>query len=193
MKAFLLFGMVLVLTPSMANADDRNDLLDELDLFAAGHLDKVQPRSFADNVEYCGLFGIDAYGRLVASDARRGLADNCEPPYAPASWSEVLASYHTHGAYEAASQSESDTLSDSEVPSLTDLEADIDEGVDGYVATPGGRLWFNDIEQEVAYQLCGLGCLKADPKFRACAADRPREEYTLDGLAEREDTPAAEC
>ena len=100
MKTLFLFGAILVLATHSAGAGDRDDLLDELDSFAADYLDKVQARSFADNVEYCGLFGVNRYDRLVATDARRGLADSCEPPYAPASWSEVLASYHTHGAYE---------------------------------------------------------------------------------------------
>jgi len=192
MKVLVILAAIFVLASSAAGAGDRVTLEDELDTFAADHLDKVQVRSFKHGVEYCGLFGIDRTGRLVATDARRGLADSCEPPYAPASWSEVLASYHTHGVYEAPSQSEDDAP-DTEVPSLNDLEADIDEGIDGYVATPGGRLWFNDIEEEIAYQLCGLGCLTADPKFRECAGDRPREDYTLDDLAEREDTLPAEC
>jgi hypothetical protein len=47
------------------------------------------------------------------------------------------------------------------------MEGDADEGIDGYVATPGGRLWYIDTVDMVASQLCGIGCLPRDPKFVA--------------------------
>lgn len=193
MKFAALLTVALLLPATAAIADDADDLLEDLDRFAANFLDGVQLRSFAQNVEYCGLFGLDAYGRMVATPAKRGERDSCEPPEAPAAWSEVLASYHTHGAYESPSESPDGTSPDTEVPSIDDLEADIDEGVDGYIATPGGRLWFNDSVEEVAFQLCGTGCLRADPDFRECMGDIPQEEYTLDDLIDRADQPAGDC
>ena len=42
---------------------------------------------------------------------------------------EVMASFHTHACY--------DPDADSEVPSVEDLAGDIDESVNGYVATLG--------------------------------------------------------
>jgi hypothetical protein len=45
------------------------------------------------------------------------------------------------------------------------MEGDEEEGIDGWVATPGGRLWHIDTEDMVTYQVCGIGCLPSDPRF----------------------------
>lgn len=180
-----LVACVLLLVPQSLQAQDGDFPLQALDEFAADHLNRVQMLSIADGVEYCGLFGIDASGRLAATPPKRGLADSCDPPEVGPSEFDVLASYHTHGSF--------DPDADSEVPSVSDLEADIAEGIDGYIATPGGRLWLNDMEAEVAFQLCGRGCLTADPDFFECPADRPFGEYTLEDLRYREMSPAPVC
>lgn len=181
-RLFLLCFALVLAVPSAA--DDREILTERLDRFAAAHLDSIQARSFADRVEYCGLLGIDGSGNLVATPARRGKADSCRPDEAPDGF-KVLASYHTHGAY--------DRDADTEVPSLDDLQSDIDEEIDGYIATPGGRLWLNDTEAREAVLLCGPGCLQADPDYRPCPAFPPGERYTVHTLRARADNDTGDC
>ena len=182
-RIWLVFAVFFLAGPS-ALSHDRGRLHDELDKFAAAHFDKIQPRSIADNLEYCGLFGYDKSGKLAATKAKRGRLDSCEPAPEPEGF-EVLASYHTHGAYTP------DV--DTEVPSLDDLAADIEEGIDGYIATPGGRIWLNLAEEKVSYQLCGPGCVKADKKYRPCKAFPPAISYTLKTLRARADNDTGEC
>lgn len=126
--------------------------------FARQFLDALQPRSIAEKREYCGYFGYDPSGKFVATRATRGTLDGClaaEPPHDL----DLVASYHTHANYEPEH--------DSEVPSADDVLGDQEEGVDGYVSTPGGRVWFIDGERAIAHQVCAIGCVTADPRFRA--------------------------
>lgn len=48
----------------------------------------------------------------------------------------IVASLHTHGAFEY--------VMPAECPSVVDVEAGESEGINGYVSTSGGRLWFVD-------------------------------------------------
>ena len=98
---------------------------------------------------------------------------------------EAIASYHTHAAY-------SDDM-DSEVPSVDDLEIDFEEGVNGYVATPGGRVWLNLVNEGRTILLCGPGCVYVDPGFRPCLLLLPGEEYTTGTLRVRERRDTGEC
>ena len=145
--------------------------------FASKVLAAVQPRSFASNREYCGTIAITGSGRLIASRARRGGLDGCVPrdPRGP---SRVIASYHTHAAF--------DPGADSELPSASDLFADMAEGIEGWIATPGGRLWFINGRRGEARLVCGLGCLPADPEFVTGASGPIRERYSLAELVARE-------
>lgn len=181
-RHLLFIAALLVANPSIAQ--DREALVDKLDRFAAAYFDHIQPLSIADGVEYCGFFGIDSAGNLAATPARPGEADSCLPDDEPEGF-EVLASYHTHGAY--------DRNADTEVPSLDDLTSDIDEGIDGYVATPGGRLWLNDIGARESILLCGPGCVRADPAYRPCPAFPPGKRHTIDSLRERADNDTGDC
>ncbi len=124
--------------------------------FAKQVLDLVQARSFSENREYCGYIGLDQNGGFIATKARPGRTDSCRPR-APFGFN-VLASYHSHGAYTA--------QIDTETPSVSDLRADIYEGIDGYIATPGGRVWYNDAAGEFTELLCGAGCIRTDTNFR---------------------------
>ena len=63
----------------------------------------------------------------------------------------------------------------------------------GYVATPGGRLWVNVLEDEEALLLCGRKCLVSDPKFKPCPAMMPKDSYTIRELERREDSDNGEC
>jgi len=144
--------------------------------FVRSILGQLQGRSFSQNREYCGYIGRDATGRLVLSKATRGRRDSCA-----AAWPSdflVLASFHTHAGFDADAQSE--------VPSVNDMEADENEGIDGYVATPGGRLWYIDTTDMVASQICSLGCLPIDTRFRAGVDGQVLNSYTYNELIQRE-------
>ncbi|WP_425091369.1 DUF4329 domain-containing protein [Tropicimonas sp. S265A] len=133
---------------------------------------ELQPKSFRSNREYCGYIGYDRRGRLVATRARRGGADHCEPRWP---WRfDPVASFHTHAAY--------DPEAWSEIPSGSDMESDEAEGVDGYVATPGGRLWYIDSTDMIASQICGVGCLSQDPAFLPETDIVILQSYSYDAL-----------
>jgi len=62
----------------------------------------------------------------------------------------------------------------------------MEDGVDGYVATPGGRLWFIDGQSGRARQICGLGCLTQDPDFKPEIYGPIKQSYTLGEIEQRE-------
>lgn len=124
--------------------------------FAKSVLNDLQIQSFEMNREYCGYIGVDGTGAFVASEPARGRQGSCRADE-PGEGMDVLASYHTHGGYSQAH--------DSEIPSLDDLRADVAEGVDGYISTPGGRVWFNDAKAHRSRQICSLNCVAMDAKF----------------------------
>lgn len=158
--------------------------LEELHEFAADHLDTVQPISIREGVEYCGLLGYDNRGQLAATPAKRGRVNSCHPGREPAGFT-VLATYHTHGSY--------NPDADSEVPSVDDLRGDIDEQSYGYIATPGGRVWFNDWETEESIMLYGPRSVVFAPNFRECSAFQPDTQYTLSDLRWRAANDPGEC
>ena len=146
--------------------------------FAKEILNSYQEISFRENREYCGFIGINAEGEFIATKPARGDEEGCQPDE-PDPDIGLLASYHTHAAF-------SDDF-DSERPSTDDLEADVAEGIDGYIATPGGRLWFNDAKAGETRMLCGSYCLKHDPRYEPFE-DFPIETiYSLDELRERDE------
>lgn len=148
--------------------------------FVKAFFKQLQAVSIRENREYCGYFGFDSNGDMVATKPKRGRQDSCEAPEPPAEW-DLFASYHTHGAYHIDA--------DTEVPSEGDMRADAEEEVDGYIATPGGRLWFIDTSGPVvrARMLCGRNCLVSDRTFQDDAFPRPRRSYTLRTITERDD------
>lgn len=177
----VLLGLVLA-QPALAQL--RAQVTDDVDRFVLDLFDRIQPKSIAENREYCGVIGFDGNGNLAASEPERGQVDSCDS-IDPVGWEEIIATYHTHGGYLADR--------DSEVPSVDDLQGDIREKVDGYVATPGGRVWLNLYDEKLTFQLCGRGCVKNDPKFRRCASMIPRVEYTLSQLRARVDQDSGDC
>lgn len=184
MRRLLCLAVAAAFMGSLAQAQSRGELTGTLNLFAVAHLDEVQRLSIRDGVEYCGLFGYDSSGKLAATPARRGERDGCEPALEPEGF-EVIASYHTHGAYALDA--------DTEVPSVEDLLADFEEGIDGYIATPGGRIWLNLAEERRSFQLCGKGCVQADPAFRTCPAFLPAKAYIVRTLRQREAEDTGAC
>lgn len=142
--------------------------------FVKGLLVDLQPASFAENVEFCGIIGFDENGDLVASPISRGdeascLVENDGPVVVP------VASFHTHAAFAPDYASE--------FPSVDDVEGDEAEGIDGYVATPGGRLWYIDTAEDITIsQICGVGCLPSDPDFLPGLDGEIAQSYTYDEL-----------
>ncbi|MCF6273861.1 MAG: DUF4329 domain-containing protein [Rhodobacteraceae bacterium] len=144
--------------------------------FIKTQLNAIQRRSIVENREYCGYLGLTPAGAFAISPPERGSLDSCTPDNPPASLT-LLASYHTHAAYAPDY--------DSEAPSIDDLRGDIAEGVNGYIATPGGRLWYNDAKARQAVLLCDIGCLTADPAFRPDPEYPVAARYTLAMLRAR--------
>jgi Domain of unknown function (DUF4329) len=132
------------------------------------HLGRAQKQSFRSNREYCGYLGRTSSGRLVVTRLVPGYRDVCTPPL-PQRGVTRVASIHTHGAY--------DRDVPAEFPTTLDIESDATEGVNGYIATPGGRLWYVDSRARVVHQLCGPGCLPQDPDFHPGDDGDIRELY----------------
>lgn len=140
-------------------------------------LGRVQHLSFATEREYCGYLGYGPDGTLLFTSMMRGGHDGCTPEI-PDSAIKLVASMHSHGAYHPDVPAE--------FPTSLDMESDVREGVDGYVSTPGGRLWFIDSSAGITIQLCGPGCLPQDPDFHAGDDGAIRKRYSLSDLRRME-------
>ena len=128
-------------------------------------LNRLQSVSFSSNREYCGYLLRTPDSNLAAPAAAKGRISSCRA-HNPPEDHLIVASYHTHGAFEY------DTPA--EFPSVSDLEADEAAGIDGYISTPGGRFWYVDEIELVVSQICGVGCMIQDSNF----------EVGLDGCIE---------
>ncbi len=166
------FLFIMCLSISGVFAQSRAELA-----FVTKFFDELQPKSIATNREYCGYFGRDENQSFVATRPIRGREGSCLPAD-PISEMDIFASYHTHGAFSYDF--------DSELPSSDDLRADIAEETNGYIATPGGRIWFNDANRERAVMICGRNCTVSDSDFEADGARGVRNRYSLEQLYVRE-------
>ena len=90
----------------------------------------------------------------------------------------AVATLHTHGTY--------NVNYDSEAPSVVDMEADIGEQIDGFIGTPGGRVWYIDWDTEMASQICGEQCIAQDPNYRKDRWGQLARSYTLGELQARQ-------
>ena len=133
----------------------------------------LNPTSIEQNVEFCGYIGFTADGELAYSQPTRGDEGSCLSDD-PTNLELITASYHTHGGFSPDYSSE--------LPSGTDMEGDEDEGIDGWVATPGGRLWYIDRTDMVTFQICGIGCLPSDLEFIAGDSGIIEQSYSYDDL-----------
>jgi hypothetical protein len=175
----IVYCLVLLLSTANFGAAETGRAEEDARLRAAAQqvLTGLQSRSFRSGREYCGLLGRNKDGAIVATRPRKGNADDCLPYEFRGRGIVPLASYHTHGAY--------DHEADSEVPSYEDLSADMDEGLIGFVATPGGRFWINLPDSAISRQLCGLRCLPQDRYFQSGDWGLIRNKYTLRQLKQR--------
>lgn len=141
-------------------------------------LARAQHLSFATNREYCGYLGYTQDGQIGFTEMQRGGHDGCTP-WMTDNGLALVASLHTHGAY--------DPDVPAEFPTSLDIDSDAREGVDGYISTPGGRLWYVDSIARVAIQICGLNCLPQDHSFRAGDDGMIRDFYSQADLRRLED------
>ena len=176
LKKFLItLSSLVVLTsvPITTDAQQRRYSETEIHAFAMAQLNSVQQASFQHDREYCGLIGLDKNGVLTATPARQGDIGGCRLKRKP--WRfKTIASYHTHGAF--------NRRADTEVPSISDLKHDFRQRVNGYISTPGGRVWFNDSYRRISTLLCQQGCLITDPNYFDCPTTAPQQSYTIDDL-----------
>lgn len=169
MKRLLL---ILALLAPSAQAQSADEIA-----FMKSVLAQVQSMTLRAGREFCGYLALDENDNFKATPAKRGRKDSCRARNPSASL-ELIASYHSHGSY--------DEHADSEVPSTDDVLADADEEVDGWLVTPGGRIWFIDGQALTARQICGLGCVRADPNFEPGQFGIVKNFYTLDELSNRD-------
>lgn len=121
--------------------------------FARAFLSKVQPLSFREGREHCGFIGRTANGGFASTVPVAGTATSCASDLPRGM--DVVASWHTHGPGLPGYHSE--------LPSEADLRSDAGLGIDGWIATPAGRLWSVDTGARMVRQACGPGCLPAAP------------------------------
>jgi hypothetical protein len=138
-----------------------------------GVLSDLQRRSFAQNREFCGYLGLDASGRLVPTPISAGDEASCPLPAVPPGLT-LVASFHTHSTYSPDYASE--------WPTVQDVLTDAQTGIDGYISTPGGRLWHVDTDTLTVREVCGRGCLPQDPNYVAAEDGPLRPVMTLRDL-----------
>jgi hypothetical protein len=169
MLSLLVLLSLLLAVP--ATAQDAQELA-----LARSVLTDLQVLSFKKKREYCGYLGLTRDGTLISSDPVAGDMASCSAHFP--SDVAVIASYHTHGTF--------DEGYFNEMPSTIDVESDSAVYINGYVATPGGRLWYIDGRTRVSRQICGVGCLPTAPQFRKGADGGVAEVYTFRELRRRQ-------
>ena len=166
------FGVIIFnqLTRERSPAYERQSSPADLTRFARETLDDLQERSIAQNQEFCGVIYEDEQGALHRSQIYEGERAACGFDWGLPLGNNVVASFHTHGAY--------DRDFDSEMPSADDLFNDIDARIDGFISTPGGRLWQTSWKDESVTQVCGAGCLRQDPRYAGTQREALRPTYS---------------
>lgn len=142
-------GCLPLAAPGVLAQEFDDAFYEELDAFALA-LNGVQALSSAQNVEFCGYYALDADQQIAVTPPTRGDADSglsADPPPGFRGAGVMAATISTPMP---------------RFPRSTICSADIDEQIDGYVATPGGRVWLNLYEEETAVMLCGAGCIAVD-------------------------------
>ena len=160
----------LLMAP-IASAQDAAELE-----FVQGLMESMNQLSVRFNREVCGFILQDAQGNYSSTKVSWGGEASCaslpiEDGVRPVS------SWHTHAAWGLGY--------DGEVPSIQDVEGDMRFGVNGWVGTPGGRLWYVDGTTGFMTQACGRDCLPVDPNFFPEEHGLVDGSYLLDGLYQR--------
>ena len=144
--------------------------------FMMGLMESMNQLSVRFNREVCGFILQDAQGNYSSTKVSWGGEASCAST-SLGSGARAVSSWHTHAAWGLGY--------DGEVPSIQDVEGDMRFGVNGWVATPGGRLWFVDGTTGAMNQICGRDCLPVDPNFYPQEHGPVANNYSLDGLYQR--------
>lgn len=145
--------------------------------FARALLTNFNALSIEFNREVCG-FIVRRQGNLELETTKVSWGGHASCASLPVPQGlDVLSSWHTHAAWGEGY--------DGEVPSTIDVEGDMRMGVNGWVSTPGGRLWFIEGRTGNMRQVCGRGCLPSDPNFFPEEHGPVAKSYSLDGLFAR--------
>jgi Domain of unknown function (DUF4329) len=136
----------------------------------------MNAQSIAYDREVCGHILRNPAGRLEVSKVSWGGPASCAMTPTPAGY-QVVSSWHTHAAWAQGY--------DNEVPSLIDVEGDLSQGINGWLATPGGRLWYINGQTGEIHQYCGAECLPSDPNSQMDARGPVDKHYTLSELRAR--------
>lgn len=173
MKAMLALAIVAVtaFTPLQSKAQSAEETE-----FVMGLMESMNALSIRFDREVCGYVLRDRDGTYSSTKVSWGGHASCASlPLEDGV--EVVSSWHTHAAYSP--------NYDNEVPSIQDVEGDIRFGVNGWVGTPGGRLWFVESGIETIRVVCGLGCLPTDPNATDRLHDPIPPSMTLNQLYNR--------
>jgi len=165
-------ALALILLPAALPAQSWDEMKYVVALMA-----EAQALSFARGVEVCGFIGYDRDGRLAHSGPDPGEYAGCL-----IDWPDditVTASYHTHGLYDP------DYVA--EMPSDQDMLSDQSLAVNGWVATPGGRLWYVDSARMETRQACARYCLATAPGYSKLGEGLVAKYYSFDALVARLD------
>ena len=160
----------------MASAQPVTSQSQEETEFVMALLTNLNPQSIAFNREVCGFIVRHPDGHLESTKLSWGTEASCASSAIPPGL-EPLSSWHTHAAWGRGY--------DGEVPSTIDVEGDMRFGVNGWVSTPGGRLWFINGQTGTMHQVCGRDCLPSDPNFFPEEHGPVEKQYTLDELRAR--------
>ncbi|PWK59275.1 DUF4329 domain-containing protein [Roseicyclus mahoneyensis] len=166
-----LCAALLALVPLQAPAQSAQETA-----FIMGLMESMNALSVRFNREVCGYVLRHSNGAYSSTKVSWGGQASCAS-LPVQDGLEVASSWHTHAAW--------DPAYDGEVPSIQDVEGDMRMGVNGWVGTPGGRLWFVDGQTGSMRQVCGRGCLPVDEAFGAEDFGPVGETYTLDSLYAR--------
>ena len=171
-RIFLFFAFACCASQAAAQSEAT------LERIAREALTEMQALSFQAKREYCAIFALNEADEIIVSKFRRGWRASCRPRD-PRGAVHILASMHTHGVHSE--------RYDSEMPSTNDMLGDMEEGIFGYIATPGGRFWRLDGLNGTGQLICGVGCLPSDPAYNPADHDPIPQRVTLDTLYEREE------
>lgn len=176
---YLKFGAVVAIigTIGLVSCTQEPPIVSEttsVEDFAKTILNNLQQRSIDEGREYCGYIFETADGGIAATGASPGGESYCD---LPAPDDSTIASYHTHGGF-------SEDY-DNEVPSVDDVQGDFAAGIDGYISTPGGRVWHVDYSDQIARQLCSERCVTSDPDNDPADAGFVPQSFTLPELRAR--------
>ncbi|MGV6887751.1 DUF4329 domain-containing protein [Rhodophyticola sp. SM2404] len=167
----LIAALALLVFSNTANAQSAEETE-----FMIALMHSMNPASIQNNREICGHVLRGPNGRMTSSKISWGGPASCASlPIAPGV--EVLSSWHTHAAWAPSY--------DNEVPSTVDVEGDLSRGINGWVGTPGGRLWFINGQTGDMHQVCEEGCLPVDPNIGLDGNAPVAKNYTLEELYTR--------